>query len=516
MTFNRLFTDAARRFPGRKAVLDRHASLTYGELDRQSAGLAASLLRLGLGTGDRVALLMDSSAAYCVAYLGILRSGCAAVPMNTDNSRRSIHHVLGQCTPKCIIAAGKYLDRYGLWDDAARSGTPVISMGQTRAGAPTWEDAIGSEAADPLPETTPSHLACILFTSGTTGSPKGVMLSQGNIAANTQSIVSYLNLTEQDSVLAVLPFSYSYGSSLLHTHLAVGGTVHVEGQFVYPNTALERMAKERITGFAGVPSTFALLLHRSNFRTMQWPHLRYVTQAGGAMAPALARELKEALPGTDIYIMYGQTEATARLSYLPPAQLLRRPDSIGTAIPGVELRVVDPEGRPVPPGETGEIIARGANVMQGYWGLPEETALVLQNGWLHTGDMARIDEEGFLYIVSRKSDLIKTGAHRVSPKEIEDVISSHPSVHEAAVVGEPDAILGERICAFVVPRDQEVLDERDLIRHCRRELASFKVPQEIIQLDALPKTSSGKVKKFLLREESAPQRHKSDVVRRWE
>ncbi|MDL1957966.1 MAG: acyl--CoA ligase [Deltaproteobacteria bacterium] len=510
MTLIDLFKSAVNRFPDNVAVKDRRHSLTYKELQSLADGLTAFLIGAGFAHGDRVGLLVDSSVQYVVAYLGILQAGCIAIPLNTDNSRRNLDFVLQQCGVKCLIGQSRYLSRYQLWSmdisiicsdwsDALKKGDKGPGRGVIR-----WEQAIEKiPDVDAFPDLSNADLACILFTSGTTGEPKGVMLSHGNLVANTRSIVSYLHLKETDSILAVLPFFYSYGSSLLHTHLAVGGTVHIEGQFVYPNKALERMANERITGFAGVPSTFALLLHRSNFNNMRWPYLRYVTQAGGAMAPSLAKRLGDVLLDADIYIMYGQTEATARLSYLPPDRFVDKLDSIGKAIPGVELRVVDEKGHQVSPGQIGEIIARGENIMQGYWGQPEETAKVLRNGWLYTGDLARVDEEGLIYIESRKSDIIKSGAHRISPKEIEEVMAAWPGVHEVAVTGCPDPILGEAIWAFVVPEGNQILEHKAIIRHCHNNLASFKVPHELVELTELPKTTSGKIKKTFLRNEYA-------------
>jgi long-chain acyl-CoA synthetase len=501
-----LFRKTVNRFPDNVAVKDRHHFVTYKELQALVDSLATCLIRAGLARGDRVGLLVDSSVQYVVAYLGILQAGCVAIPLNTDNSRRNLEFMLRQCGVKCLIGQSSYLSRYQLWSlDISiiySDGSDAINNGDKvpKQDIIAWKQAIETiPDVDAFPkDLSNTDLACILFTSGTTGEPKGVMLSHGNLVANTRSIVSYLQLKETDSVLAVLPFFYSYGSSLLHTHLAVGGTVHIEGQFVYPNKALERMAKERITGFAGVPSTFALLLHRSNFKNMQWPYLRYVTQAGGPIAIALAKKLGEALLHADIYIMYGQTEATARLSYLSPDRFMDKLDSIGKAIPGVELRVMDEKGHQVSPGQIGEIIARGENIMQGYWGQPEETARVLRDGWLYTGDLARVDEEGFIYIESRKSDMIKSGAHRISPKEIEEVITAWPGVHEVAVVGFPDPILGEAIWAFIVAEGNQALDHKAIIRHCRKNLASFKVPHELIELTELPKTTSGKIKKTFL------------------
>ncbi len=501
-----MFDQAVSRFPYRLALKDREQQVTYTELSSLAGTLSAFLRSLGLGHGDRVGILLDSSVRYVIAYLGVLKAGCVAVPLNTDNSRSNLSYILANCDVSALVGHSRYLSRYELWDRSWTSNgrLPIIFSGdfkgETPDGCYSLDEALNCDGDPQGSFVGPEDLACILYTSGTTGRPKGVMLSHQNLAANTSSIVQYLKLTHEDSILAVLPFFYSYGSSLFHTHLAVGGAVHIEGQFVYPNKALERMSNERITGFAGVPSTFALLLHRSNFLKMSWQHLRYVTQAGGAMAPALIRELVGALPNTQIFIMYGQTEATARLSYLPPERLLDKMGSVGKAIPGVKLRVVSEDGSDVEPGQTGEIIARGPNVMQGYWGQEDETQKVLRDGWLHTGDLATVDEEGFIYIVSRKSEMIKSGAHKISPKEIEEAILEHGGVSEVAVVGHPDSILGERIVGYLVPKEGEGIDHREIIRHCRNRLASFKIPHELITVDQLPKTSSGKVKKFLLKE----------------
>ncbi|MBE0616967.1 MAG: AMP-binding protein, partial [Proteobacteria bacterium] len=347
------------------------------------------------------------------------------------------------------------------------------------------------------------RLAKIIYTSGTTGEPKGVMLRHRNLVANVRSIVEYLGLTERDRVMAVLPFFYVYGNSVLLTHAAVGGSLVVNQSLMYPNVILEQMTAEGVTGFSGVPSTFAILLNRSSIREHRFPALRYVTQAGGAMSPKLACEVREVLPQTDVFIMYGQTEASARLSYLPPADLLRKAGSIGRAIPGVRLQVLRPDGSPAGVGEVGEIVAQGDNVMAGYWGKPEETAQVLRAEGLWTGDLAKTDEEGYLYIVSRKSDMIKSGAHRIAPKEIEELIQEHPAVHEVAVFGVDDEILGEAIHACAVLKGGVRCTEKELTRFCRENLPAFKVPHKVEFRDDLPKTASGKIRKEELRRDSS-------------
>jgi long-chain acyl-CoA synthetase len=259
------------------------------------------------------------------------------------------------------------------------------------------------------------------------------------------------------------------------------------------------MIQEEVTGFAGVPSTFAIMLNRSNVRNKRFPKLRYLTQAGGPMPPHHARELSRILPETAIYIMYGQTEATARLTYLPPQDLSAKPGSIGKPIPGVEIELITENGAPAHVGEEGEIVAQGKNIMAGYWDNPEETNKVLRNGKLYTGDMATRDCDGYLYLVGRRSDMIKSGAHRISPKEIEEVISELSEVHEVSVVGAYDEILGETVRAVIVLKDGHKPDEKKIQRHCQAKLASFKIPKEVVYVNELPKTSSGKVQRFLLR-----------------
>jgi acyl-CoA synthetase (AMP-forming)/AMP-acid ligase II len=326
------------------------------------------------------------------------------------------------------------------------------------------------------------------------------MLRHANLTANTDSTVQYLSMTEKDRGMAVLPFFYSYGNSVMLTHIAAGGSLVVNQSFMYPNVILQEMLEQQVTGFFGVPSTYAILLHRSSITKFKFPALRYITQAGAAMSPQLVKQLQAVFPGVEIFIMYGQTEAAPRLSYLPSEEVVNRPGSIGKAIPGVNLTLRDIEAREVEQGEIGEIVAQGDNIMAGYWKREKETAEVLRPEGLWTGDLARSDEEGFLYIVSRKSDIIKSGSHRIGPKEIEDTLAEHPAVHEVAVVGIKDEILDERIRACVVLKDGEKTTDREMIKFCRRLLPAFKVPQEVVFYEALPKTETGKIKKTDLRD----------------
>ena len=355
----------------------------------------------------------------------------------------------------------------------------------------------------PVAAPAPDALAVILYTSGTTGAPKGVMLSHGNLLANAMSVIAYLQLGPGDSVLSVLPFYYAYGASVLHTHLASGARVVLAPNLVFPPMITAAIARERVTGFSGVPSTFALLLDKGALDDHDLSSLRYLTQAGGAMPVALTNRLRAALPGVDLFVMYGQTEATSRLTWLPPAQLDRKAGSVGVPIDGVRVRIVREDGSGAGVGQDGEVQVSGPNVMQGYWNNPDATAAVLRDGWLRTGDIGHLDADGFLFLAGRRSDMIKTGAHRVHPGDIEQAIAEIDGVIEAAVVGVDDALLGQVIKAYVVTA---TLPERGVERvkaHCRARLAPYKVPRHVEFVTALPRTASGKVRRASLTEQQA-------------
>jgi long-chain acyl-CoA synthetase len=486
-TLAELCRQAARAFGPRLAVQHAGVALTYAELDAAAGAFAGWLRRAGLAPGDRVLLLLENSLEYVVAYFGLLAAGAVVVPLSPESPAAAVRRVLGDSGARAVVvraAAGRAL---GLAPAAGPLVVPFaadFAENQRRYFAgPAAAEASGDGGA----------LALILYTSGTCGGPKGVMLSHANVLANLRAVVAYLRLTAADSIVAVLPLCHAFGNSVLLTHLAVGAKVVLARGMTFPNALVELMQAERPSGFSGVPSSYYLLLHRSSFLARDWRFLRYVNQAGGAMRAAELRRLQAALPGTEIFVMYGQTEATARLSYLPPQLLTAKLGSVGRAIPGVELRVVDEAGVEVAPGEIGEIVARGANVMLGYLDAPEATARVLRDGWLHTGDLARRDADGDLYIVSRASDFIKCAAYRVGPGEVEEVIAELPEVDDVAVIGVEDEVLGEALLACVACAPARFDAER-IREHCRGRLPSYKVPTYVVHEPHLPATASGKTR----------------------
>jgi len=504
---------AARERPAHAFLIEGNETTTYAALDHAAEQMARGLLARGVERGDRVGLLAPNSRFYVQAYFAILEVGAVVVPLNTGTTAEVLAQTLVDCDARVLIAATRTAKLVSGIVAAASTLRLVIMDGPLPAAQAAAAESsridrltvaeLGDGDAAALAARKRAvidlDLASIIYTSGSTGRPRGAMLSHRNIVANVSSIVTYLELTPSDRVLAILPFYYVYGMSVLNTHAAVGATVVIENRFAYPNVALDTLEAQACTGFSGVPSTYSILLNRSNLRERRLEHLRYVTQAGGAMSPDVTRRLMEALPRQRIFIMYGATEASARLTYLPPEDLARKLGSVGKAIPNVDVRVLRVDGSEAAPGELGEIVARGSNIMRGYWGDPEETARVLDDAGYHTGDLARRDEDGYLFIEGRKSDMIKVGAHRVSAKTVEEAILGFAEVEEAAVIGVPDEILIEALRAFVVFRDPTTVNVRALEQHLARKLPTYAVPTDFQICAELPKNESGKIMKQLLR-----------------
>jgi acyl-CoA synthetase (AMP-forming)/AMP-acid ligase II len=488
---------AAER-PDAIAVVDGDKRVRYSALLSQAPGLAGFLTTHSLAPGERVALLLENSAEYVSAYYGVLAAGGIVVGLNTAAKARELSTWLAHCGASWLITDSRHREYRALREQLADT-VRVIDVGQAEGDAVPWSKVCAHQAhADPLSGRGESDAASIIYTSGTTGRPKGVTLSHRNLVANTRSILEYLGLSPDDSVMCVLPFYYSYGNSVLHTHIASGATLVLQNSLAFPHVVLEAMARERVTGLSGVPSTFSVLGNRARFADYDLGSLRYVTQAGGAMAPAALQRLRTELPQARVFVMYGQTEGSARLSYLPPERLDDKLGSVGRGIPGVELSVRRQDGGIAEPGETGEIWARGDNIMLGYWNDEALTREVVVDGWLRTGDLAHADSDGYVYIDGRASDMIKSGANRISPQEIEEVIAEVSGVLEVAVVGVPDDVLGQSIKAVVVTRDDGQVGARDILAHCRANLAAYKLPKKIDFVADLPKTASGKIKRFML------------------
>ena len=510
MLVHDLLRNAAANSPQAIALIEPNRTITYGELDRLANRFANIFRSEGVQRGDRIVLALENSIELVAGYFGAMKAGAIAVPLPPGPKSDRLASAVRDCTPAaCVVDPTLARD---VWPGNSLGDVKLRLVHGTRpardaAGGlgSSWQDlqsALNRASAEQPPvRAIDLDLAAIIYTSGSTGTPRGAMLSHRNIMSNTRSIVAYLGLTAVDRAMCVLPFYYVYGLSVLHTHLSAGASVVIDNRFAFPNVVLDAMRQHHVTGFAGVPSTFALLLHRSNVADMSFPTLRYVTQAGGSMPKAQITDWLVRGPRVPFFMMYGATEASARLAYLDPIELSRKLGSIGKPIPNVELVVMREDGKRAMPYEIGELVARGSNIFRGYWNNPEATKETLTPKGCRTGDLGYADEEGFLFLVGRLHDIIKVGAHRVGAREIEDVLHEYPGVHEAAVVATPHDILGEAPVAFVSMRDEIVATAEAIQAFCRERLIGHKVPVRFIFRPELPKlTGVGKIDKHALRE----------------
>jgi acyl-coenzyme A synthetase/AMP-(fatty) acid ligase len=466
------------------AIITRVGTTTYAGLRTLVACVVSVLLMAGVGEEDRVGLLAENSPFWAACYLAILRIGAVATPFPARLGGEKLRQLsdLTGCRALCLDALR--LRQHGA---ELSAGSDVITDANVEelqlaeqvrviplVDAPT-------RSVTPV-DRTPDTLAALMFTSGSTGEPNAVRVSHGNIIANTDSIIEYLGLRQDDR----------FGLSLLHTHLRIGGSVVLNNASHLAEDTLDDLERFGCTGLAGVPAIYQHLLRRSSLKRRAFPALRSIQQAGGTLAPTLIEELRAAVPSARVFVMYGQTEATARLSYLPPERLDDKLGSIGRGIPGVTLEALDPAGRSVAPGEVGEIVASGANIALGYW-IPDPEKDSFRDGRLYTGDLARMDEDGYFYITGRLSEFIKPSGHRISVKEIEDALIELPDVVEVAVVGMPDPVFGEAAKAYVVAREGSDLTEKALVDHGKRRLPAYAVPRAVEFVSELPKNAHHKV-----------------------
>jgi len=464
-----------------KNFLVGNEEISFRDLYRKAMVLA-EILREEVGTEKNILLLSPNNRFFVIVYLAVIKSGNTVVPLDPMIEEENFRYIREVTSPSVIFAVPAVKNRLGLDDEITRQPG-------------SWDEDLLTDLPGEDSDFDRERIAEIIFTSGSTGSPKGVMISHKNLIANTSSIVEYLHLTENDRMLTVLPFYYCYGLSLLHTHLRAGGSIVLNNSFIFIGNVIRDLQEKQCTGFAGVPSHFQILLRKSDsFRETRFPALKYVTQAGGKLATVFIDEFRAAHPDVAFIVMYGQTEATARLSYLPAELYEERKGSIGKGIPGVELKVRDEAGKDVVPGETGEVVARGDNVMAGYFMDEETTAQTIRDGWLYTGDLGTVDADGFIYLSARSKEIIKVGGKRISPKEIEAVILSIPDIVDCTVSGIEDEILGEALKAVVVvnTKSSEPLSENFIREYCAGHLALFKVPQIIEIQEQMSFSATGK------------------------
>jgi acyl-CoA ligase (AMP-forming) (exosortase A-associated) len=505
-----LLRRSAERTPGKEALVHGEQRLSYEQVARRCAGLATSLQAANVKRGDRVGIYLDASVPQVISIFGISQAEGVYVPINALLHPDQVMHIARDCGMKGLITTPAKLATLSDLIPQIPSLEFLVLVGTEEAPSVPirvhrFDDFTAAKPPSVWRQSSiESDLAAILYTSGSTGKPKGVMLSHANVVAGSRIVSTYLGITEDERILAVLPFSFDAGMNQLMTAFEKGGTL-VLINFVFAREIVRMLLKERITGLAGVPTLWSLLAQpNSTLEKQPLPDLRYITNTGGAMPQAVLKVLRQALPTTKIFLMYGLTEAF-RSTYLPPDELDRRPTSMGKAIPDTEILVLNEHGGLCKPGEVGELVHRGPTVSLGYWNRPEDTARALRpNPTLppemgdcekvcYSGDLVKMDDDGFLYFIGRRDTMIKCSGFRISPTEVEEVLFQTGKLRGAAVIGVPDEMLGQSIKAFVVARDGESLDVTTLLEICGAKMPRYMVPKAVEILSELPKTSSGKV-----------------------
>jgi len=486
-----LLQRSTEKFVTRTALISGDRSLTYGELWEVVRRLGVGFRRLGVEPGERVGLMLPNVPEFVQVYFGILAAQGTVVPLNVLYKGEEVRYILEDAAIRRIISGRMFL--------------PVIQAARERLTHPLQVvlvdgdgdgDSWITSAHDLLRETgetaapAPHEVAVCLYTSGTTGRPKGALLSHENLLSNMSAFRQIAPCDQRDVFLCVLPLFHSYGATVLMLFpLDIGAAIVLEPRFV-PDQTMRVMAEQRVTVFAAVPSMYALWAQLPPL-SVDLSRVRFAISGGAPLPLETLRRFEERY-GILIYEGYGLTEAAPVLTENP---LLgpRKVGSVGKPLPGIELKVVDEEGREVPDGAVGEIIARGSNIMLGYLNRPDATGEVLKDGWLRTGDLGRRDDDGYFYIVDRKKDLIIVGGLNVYPREVEEVLAAHPAVAEAVVIGVPDATRGEAPKAYVVLRPGASCARHELLRFARERLAPFKIPRDLEFCEALPRTVSGKI-----------------------
>ena len=501
--------EASARLPDKTAIVCRRDRITFRELHEASDALAAHLEHVGVARGDRVVVFADNTIETAIAFWGTLKANAVVSIVNPLTKADKLRYLLNDCRARVLVSDA----HLGAVFESAIAGAPhlettIVSGDFSPAklaslpGGTAWGDALrsGGKLRTPARNALDIDLASIIYTSGSTGDPKGVMLTHRNMLTASTSITTYLENREDDVILCALPLAFDYGLYQMIMSTSVGAKLVLERSFTYPAQVLKVMADEGVTGFPGVPTIFAILTEMRSIREFDLSEIRYVTNTAAALAEKHIRALQSLFPKAAIYSMYGLTECK-RCTYLPPHMLDEKITSVGIAIPNTELWLVDENDNKLGPGQVGQLVIRGATVMKGYWEKPEETAKKLRPGplpgeqVLYTGDLCRLDDDGYLYFVGRMDDIIKSRGEKVAPKEVEAAIYGIAGVKECAVVGVDDAILGQAVKAFVVLENGASLTERQIILECQGRLESFMVPKHVAFVPDLPKTTTGKIKK---------------------
>lgn len=495
------------------ALVTGQVRLSYREFDAKAEALAQCLQAQTVQRGDRVVIFMDNCWQAAVSVFAILKAGAVFTLVNPSTKADKLGYILNDCTPSLLLTQAKLLPVIDEAEAFSKIPAVIAVQGPSRSKRPNllFDDAVATrpDSAPVMNGGVDIDLAMLIYTSGSTGRPKGVMMTHRNIEAAATSLTGLLKNTQDDIILSVLPLSFNYGLYQLLMAIKLGATLILEKSFAFPQAVFDLMRAEKVTGFPIVPTMSAIMMQMKDLAAGFLPDLRYITNTAAQLPVPHIAFLQRVIPDAEIYSMYGMTECK-RCTWLPPHMISQKPESVGIALPNSEVYLVDEQGGEVPVGEAGEMVVRGPNVMQGYWNNPEASAEVLRTGrnpWekvLYTGDLLRMDADGYYYFVGRKDDIIKSRGEKVPPKEVETVLYSHPAILEAVVAGVPDAMLGQAITALVTINDA-ALNDKDIIRFCRQHLEDYMVPVFVQITDELPRTDTGKVSRRLAAEILAKQ-----------
>jgi len=501
MLVHEILEHSAARLADKTALIEGESRLTYAEFQSQVEAFSAGLSAGGVSQGDRVALLFPNCIEFCVAYFAALRLGAIAVPLNNRLAPQEFTYIVNDCGAETMVLGYQFWEVYQQFADTLERDMRLIYAGETPVeGAEYFPELLqtGGQAPE-SPAMTMDDPACIMYTSGTTGLPKGAVMSHRNIFTNARNCGAHMGYLESDTTLIVVPLFHVTGlNTQLVAFVYCGGTTVIMRAY---NTAgmIRLLAEHQVNTMITVPTMYTLMLVNEELESADLSALRGLSYGGAPMADETIKALKARL-GVELFNAYGLTETSSLTTVMPPCDTQRKGASVGLAVSGVRVKTVDELGNELGPDKVGELWVKGPNVVTSYWNKPEATAENLAHGWLHTGDYARIDDEGFVYIVDRKKDMINRGGENIYSIEVEGGLLANPEVLEAAVVPRPHSIFGEVVHAFVVPAPETQPTEEGVIAHCEKLIADYKVPASVSFVTELPRNPGGKVLKNRLRE----------------
>ena len=496
------------KYPSKTAVIIRSREYTYSSLIENALKVASHLVVSGINKGDRVAVYMNNSWECIIAIYGITLSGAAFLVINPQTKADKLQYILNDSGAKTVISEStlsnellQALPVSVTINETIIAGDADRLTGLSAIKVTAFEEIVsGNSTVTALPKIIPNDLAALIYTSGSTGFPKGVMMTHQSMVFASWSLIEYLRLSEEDRIILLLPLAFDYGLYQLLMSITIGGSLIVEQSFTFQASVYKQMEMFKPTVFPGVPTIYAMMIATNKKTGLSFDFVNKITNTAAALPSEFIPDLKKIFPGALIFKMYGLTECK-RVCYLEPELIDIKTGSVGKAIPGTEVFLLSPDGKPVPPGERGILHIRGPHIMLGYWNKEELSREMLRQGFLPgerilcSNDWFKMDEEGFLYFMGRNDDIIKTRGEKVSPAEIENVLYKIAGIKEAAVIGIPDEIMGEAIIAFVTTHDQSKRDEKEILKECMARLELFMVPQRIVFLDEMPKSSNSKIDK---------------------